>query len=425
MKKKQLLAFLLTAALTISFGSAFATSAAETAAVKKAISVSDYKTIPQTAETILLNEQKAYTFNTTDNSEHYYQFVPTEDGIYDISVRPNTILSSQSRLGIYAVYDTINDNSAGGPGSLNDDESDSTGHTVIFKLSKGKVYYIGVLMSTLEEVNEGNQDNEDYYEECTGYITIKNHVHSYNLKDNLEDYKSLDASCTKDGYKFYRCKTCGIENKVTIPATGHSFALKKIEKAAQYENGYEWYYCDKCDASKSVTISRPQKITLSQSSYVYNNTVQKPTITVTDAKGSKIAASNYTVSYASGCKNVGKYKVTVKFKGNKYSGSLSTTYTIVPKTTALKSITAASKGFTVKWNKQATQTTGYQIQYSTSSKFTNAKTVTVSSNKTVSKKISKLSAKKQYYVRIRTYKTVNGTKYCSAWSAVKTVTTKK
>ena len=39
--------------------------------------------------------------------------------------------------------------------------------------------------------------------------------------------------------------------------------------------------------------------------------------------------------------------------------------------------------------------------------------------------VSKLSGNKKYYVRVRTYTTVNGIKYYGAWSAVKTVTTKK
>ncbi|MDO5548574.1 MAG: fibronectin type III domain-containing protein [Eubacteriales bacterium] len=163
----------------------------------------------------------------------------------------------------------------------------------------------------------------------------------------------------------------------------------------------------------------------SKSSFVYNNKVQKPTVTVKDAKGNKIASSNYTVSYGKGCKNVGSYKITVKFKGKKYTGSLSKTFTIVPKATTLKSVTAAKKGFTAKWAKQAPQTTGYQIQYAANSKFTGAKTVTVSKNKTVSAKVSKLAAKKKYYVRVRTYKTVNGKKYYSAWSKSMLVTTKK
>ncbi|MGN0521254.1 MAG: hypothetical protein ACI4IQ_01305, partial [Eubacterium sp.] len=74
-----------------------------------------------------------------------------------------------------------------------------------------------------------------------------------------------------------------------------------------------------------------------------------------------------------------------------------------------------------------TQTTGYQIQYSTSSKFTSStsKTVTVTKNSTTSKTISKLTGNKKYYVRIRTYKTVNGEKIYSSWSKAKSVTTKK
>ncbi|MGN0527529.1 MAG: fibronectin type III domain-containing protein, partial [Eubacterium sp.] len=100
-------------------------------------------------------------------------------------------------------------------------------------------------------------------------------------------------------------------------------------------------------------------------------------------------------------------------------------FTIKPKATSISSVSAKSKGFTVKWKKQATQTTGYQIQYSTSSKFTSPKTVTVSSYKTTSKTISKLKSKKKYYIRIRTYKTVSGTKYYSSWSSAKSVTTKK
>jgi hypothetical protein len=97
-----------------------------------------------------------------------------------------------------------------------------------------------------------------------------------------------------------------------------------------------------------------------------------------------------------------------------------------PKGTSLSSLKATKKGFTVKWKKQATQTNGYQIQYSTSSKFSSGnKTVTISKNSTVSRNITKLSAKKKYYVRIRTYKKVDGKTYYSSWSSAKSVTTKK
>ena len=111
-------------------------------------------------------------------------------------------------------------------------------------------------------------------------------------------------------------------------------------------------------------------------------------------------------------------------KGN-YTGTKTLYFTIKPKATSISSVSAGSKKFTVKWKKQSTQVTGYQIQYSTSSKFSKAKTVTVSKNKTTSKTVSKLKAKKKYYVRVRTYKTVGKTKYYSSWSSAKSVTTKK
>ena len=104
---------------------------------------------------------------------------------------------------------------------------------------------------------------------------------------------------------------------------------------------------------------------------------------------------------------------------------MSAYFKINPKGTTLKTPTAGSKSFTAKWTKQSTQTSGYQLQYSTSSSFTNAKTVTITSNNTTSKKITGLTAKKKYYVRVRTYKTVSGKYHCSSWSSAKAVTTKK
>jgi hypothetical protein len=97
-----------------------------------------------------------------------------------------------------------------------------------------------------------------------------------------------------------------------------------------------------------------------------------------------------------------------------------------PKNTKIKNINAKSKGFTVSWKKASSEVKGYQFQYATNSKFTkNKKTVTVKKRATVSKSVKGLKAKKKYFVRIRTYKTVNGKKVYSSWSKAKTVTTKK
>ena len=91
---------------------------------------------------------------------------------------------------------------------------------------------------------------------------------------------------------------------------------------------------------------------------------------------------------------------------------------------SLSSVSAASKGFKATW-KSVSKIDGYQIQYSTSSSFKNAKKVTVSGYKSKSKIVKNLKAKKKYFVRIRAYKKINGSNKYSDWSAKKTVTTKK
>ena len=89
--------------------------------------------------------------------------------------------------------------------------------------------------------------------------------------------------------------------------------------------------------------------------------------------------------------------------------------------TSISIIKAQDRAFTVKWKKKS-NITGYQIQYSTNSKFKKGnKSIKIKSAKTVSKKITKLKAAKKYYVRIRTYK---GKKY-SKWSKVKSIKTTK
>jgi len=157
--------------------------------------------------------------------------------------------------------------------------------------------------------------------------------------------------------------------------------------------------------------------------YTYNGKTKKPSVTVKDSKGKTISSKYYTVTYASGRKNVGKYKVTVKFKGN-YSGTKTLYLTINPGKTTVKKVTGAKKSVKVYVTKKTTQVSGYQIQYSTSKKFTSAKTKTISSAKTTSATIKSLKAKKTYYVRVRTYKTVNGKKYYSGWSSYKSAKTK-
>lgn len=93
--------------------------------------------------------------------------------------------------------------------------------------------------------------------------------------------------------------------------------------------------------------------------------------------------------------------------------------------TSITSLSAKDNGFTVKWKKK-TKITGYQIQYSTDSKFKkNKKTIKLKKAKTTFKKISNLRESKKYYFRIRTYKSSNKKTRYSKWSKVKSIKTQK
>jgi hypothetical protein len=175
--------------------------------------------------------------------------------------------------------------------------------------------------------------------------------------------------------------------------------------------------------SKTLTYKiNPAKISsykLSYTSYTYDGKVKTPSVTVKNANGTKLVKNTqYTVTYLGGRKNVGTYKVTIKGKGN-YTGTKTLTFKINPKAASVNTLASGSKKLTVKINRSLTQSTGYQIQYSTSKTFKGAKTKTITSYKTSSTSLTGLKAKTTYYVRIRTYKTVGSTKYYSNWSSYK------
>lgn len=211
-------------------------------------------------------------------------------------------------------------------------------------------------------------------------------------------------------------------------AKGHK-SQKIVTQATAGKDGKIVTKCSVCGKNLSETvIKKVSDIRLDSTSYIYDGKAKTPSVSVKDSAGKTLKMNtDYTVTYATGRKNVGNYSVTIKLKGN-YSGIVQKTFTITPKSTSISKLTPGGKKLTVKWKKQETQTTGYQIQYATSSKLKDAKTVTVSKNKTTSKTISKLKAKKKYYVRIRSYKTVkmNGksVKLYSSWSRVRTGKTK-
>ncbi len=174
------------------------------------------------------------------------------------------------------------------------------------------------------------------------------------------------------------------------------------------------------NTSSGITV-KWSKVSSATGYYVYRKASTASSYTLV-----KKITSNSTVSYTDTgvkSKNGTTYTYYVQpYKGSS-KGAYSTKKTVRMTAVTLSSVkNSSSKKMTVKWSKN-TKATGYKIEYSTSSKFTSSttKTVTVSGAATVSRTIGSLTKNKKYYVRICSYKTVSGTKYCSAWSSTKSV----
>lgn len=267
-----------------------------------------------------------------------------------------------------------------------------------------------------------------------------NRIGSYAFSNSGVETVAVKANVkTVDATAFYGCsaeiqvyrnatvyKTLNGKNGLTVVCAEHDAKQATTVKANFSRSGQKsGSVCAACGyVIKSTPIAQIFSVSLSKTEFTYNGKAQLPTVKATDVNKKTISNKFYTVKCTSGTKNVGKYAVTVTFTGD-YEGSKTLYYTIIPAKPSLSKLTAQSKAIKVEWKKQTAQVTGFQIQYSTSSTFSGAKTVTVSKNSATSQTIKSLSAKKKYYVRIRTYKTVGDKKYYSAWSGSKSATTLK
>ncbi len=285
----------------------------------------------------------------------------------------------------------------------------------------------------------------------------------------LHTYKNVvtKATLSKDGKINYQCTKCGyVSSKSTVVKRPTSFKLstttytyngsvktptvtvkdsagkvlkKNTDYTVTYASGRKNVGTYKVTVkmkgnytgTKTLTFKinpinvSKCKLSLSTTSYTYNGSVKTPSVTVKNASGTKLTKdTHYTVTYASGRKNVGSYKVTIKMKGN-YTGTKTLTFKINPAKTTVSKVTSPKvKMLKITVTKKTTQVTGYQVQYSTSKSFKSATTKTLTKNTTTSATMTGLKAKTTYYVRVRTYKTVNGAKYYSGWSTAKSAKTK-
>lgn len=240
------------------------------------------------------------------------------------------------------------------------------------------------------------------------------------------------STCTEEGnIEYYECADCGkyfSDNKATKEITLSETKIGKVKHtyisivdvATTVKDGRIIEKCSICGHVASViNIAYPKTVNLSKISYIYTGKAIEPSVTIKDSIGKNIDSSNYTLKYKNN-KNVGIAKVIIKFKGN-YSGTISKIFTINPRQTTILKAVEKSKGFTVKWKKQTSQTTGYQIQYAQNKKFTKTKNITIGNKNKVLYSIFKISYGKTYYVRVRMYKTLRGKKFYSSWSNVEKI----
>ena len=185
---------------------------------------------------------------------------------------------------------------------------------------------------------------------------------------------TVNPTCTQNGYNSYVCQICGAKYNEIIPAYGHNAVIDYEVAPTLVSSGLtRGSHCSICGAVITPQTVIPQ--------------ISAPTQPTTTPTTSAKAVSK-------------------------------------PKSAKIRKVKAAKKAVSVEW-KKVSGVKGYQVQVATDKKFKkNKKTATVKKQKTTKVTIKKLKAKKKYYVRMRTYKTVNGKKVYSSWSKVKKVKTK-
>ena len=259
----------------------------------------------------------------------------------------------------------------------------------------GEGYYKGTITKTFSIKNDFTKAvvSDITSKTYTGKAQTQNITVKYNGKTlkNGTDYTVSYSNNTKVGTA-----------KVTI--TGKSNYTGTISKTFSIKN----------DFTKASVSGISNK--------TFTGKAQTQKITVKFGGKTLKSGTDYTISYSNNTK-VGKATVKIVGKGN-YTGTITKTFKINPAKQTINKLTAKSKGFTASWSKKD-HATCYEIQYSTDSKFKSVSKATITSKSTTSKSFTKLKASKKYYVRMRIYTTVNGTKYYGAWSATKTITTKK
>ena len=333
---------------------------------------------------------------------------------------------------------------------------------------------------TAVKTDKGNKITWSAVERATGYYVLRSKVRSVTtygedyfpiIADVKGETSFTDTNVDPDTEYYYKvyphtaCLTCARTSSYVTPVApqpdsvslspsgtvklyeGDTLQLKLTLKPSYAETGVFWNSTSEWvgTVTQKGLFTALEKGVTTVSVTTDNNLIKKVKIQVmarTSIKNAKITVSNktytgkalkpavkvklgtkvltqgadadYTLKYTN---NTAVGTATVKITGkNKYKGTATATFKIKPKKVTGLKLTAGKKKLTASW-KKVSGVTGYQLQYATSTKkLSAAKKLTVKGSKTLKYVIKKLKTKKTYYVRIRSYKTVNGKKYYSSWS---------
>lgn len=228
-----------------------------------------------------------------------------------------------------------------------------------------------------------------------GKTTVDKSKYTVTYKNNTNVGTATVTVTAKDESGFEGSKTA-------------NFKITKAKNAVKVASKYT-----KTAAAKVQTIDLGAKSNFGAITYKSDNKY------VTVSKSGKVTiAKNF----------IGTAKITVAVQGtaNYAAASKIVTITVNPAKIAVGKLTNSAKGVVkVTW-KANDKLSGYNIQYSTDSKFkTNVETVKISKASITEKALKGLKKNKTYFVRLRAYKTVAGKKYYSSWSTAKSITIKK
>ena len=157
--------------------------------------------------------------------------------------------------------------------------------------------------------------------------------------------------------------------------------------------------------------------------YINNLTVEAGSKITADT--TKYTAANPLTIYVYGTQNIsGTVSDNIKLEAAEVEKTTTDTSVTVSKVKTVKVAALKKLKAKIKWSK-VSNATKYQVQYSTSKKFTKKTTTTVTVKNARQTTVKGLKNGKKYYVRVRAVNVTDGVKTVGSWSTVKTITAKK